>query len=102
MGGKQLAGSEVAVTTQSIVMYTARFCPFCIKARQLLFHKGWDYEEILLNRNPEKRDELIKKSGRKTVPQIWLGRTHVGGFDELLTLERCGQLDALVMGVSDE
>ena len=102
MGGKQLAGSEVAMTTQSIVMYTTRFFPFCRAARQLLFQKGWDYEGISVNGNPGKRDEMLKKSGRKTVPQIWIGRTHVGCCDELLTLERSGQLDAIVLGASDE
>ena len=70
MGGKQLASSEVAMTTQSIVIYTTRFCPFCREARQLLFQNGWDYEEISVNWDPEKRDEMFKKSGRKTVPQI--------------------------------
>ena len=67
-----------------------------------MFQKGWNYEESSVNRNPEKRDEMVKKSERKTVPQIWIGHTHVGGGDELLTLERSGQLDALVLGASDE
>ena len=102
MGSKQFARSEVAMTTESIVMYTTRFCPFCRKARQLLFQKGWDYEGISVNGNPGKRDEMLKKSGRKTVPQTWIGLTHVGGYDELLTLDRSGELDALVLGASDE
>ena len=65
MGGKQLAGSEVAMTTQSIVMYTTRFFPFCRAARQLLFQKGWNYEEISVNRNPEKRDEMLKNQNER-------------------------------------
>ena len=87
---------------QPIVMYTTRFCPFCSRARQLLSCKGLDYEEIAVDFDAEKRSEMVEKSGRRTVPQIWIGTEHVGGCDELLSLERSGRLDALVMGARDE
>ena len=87
---------------QPIVMYTTLFCPFCSRARQFLSFKGWDYEEISVDGDSFKRAEMVQKSGRHTVPQIWIGPTHVGGCDELLELERSGQLNKLVLGASDE
>ena len=102
MGCKQPAGGEVAMIAWSIVMYATRLCPFCSRARQLLSQKGWEYEEIVVDRDPAKRVEMVEKTGRLTVPQILIGSTYIGGCDELLTLERYGQLDALVIGASDE
>ena len=60
--------------------------------------KGWSYEEIPIDGDPFTKTEMVEKSGRETVPQIWIGSTHVGGCDELLGLEWSGQLDALVFG----
>ena len=102
MGCKQPAGGEVAMTARSIVMYATRFCPFWSWARQLLSQKGWEYEEIAVDWDPAKRVEMVEKAGRPIVPQIWISATYIGGCDELLTLERSGQLDALVIGASDE
>lgn len=101
MGRKQPAGGEV-MNTAPIVMYSTKFCPFCMRARYLLDQKGWGFEEISVDRDQEKRIEMMQKSGRHTVPQIWIGDTHVGGCDELLSLERSGQLDTLVTGANDE
>ena len=92
----------MTMNIQPIVMYTTRFCPYCSRARQLLASKGWDYEEIAVDFDPAKRAEMMEKSGRRTVPQIWVGNKHVGGCDELLSLERTGQLDSLVTGARDE
>ena len=80
----------------AVIMYSTRFCPFCIRARQLLSAKGVDYEEIPVDGDPEKRSEMTALSGRHTVPQIWIGERHVGGFDDLLMLEQRGQLDLLL------
>lgn len=79
-----------------ICLYTTRFCPFCLQAKQLLDAKGLVYSEISVDDNPELRMEMINLSGRRTVPQIWVGETHVGGCDDLWALERSGQLDSLV------
>ena len=87
---------------QPILMYTTQICPFCSRARQLLVMKGWTYQEIPVDGDPFKKAEMVEKSGRETVPQIWIGSTHIGGCDELLELERSGQLDEIVLGGSYE
>jgi glutaredoxin 3 len=80
-------------------MYTTRFCPFCVRARQLLQGKGVDFEEIAVDGNPQRRAEMRTRSGRHTVPQIWVGERHVGGFDDLWMLEQQGQLDRLLADI---
>lgn len=77
-------------------LYTTRFCPYCIRARQLLERKGVVYEEIAVDGDPGRRAEMVQRSGRTTVPQIWIGARHIGGCDELMALERRGELDALL------
>ncbi len=79
-----------------IVMYGTRFCPYCVAARQLLERKGLAYEDIRVDEAPERRDEMRARGGGRTVPQIWVGATHVGGFTDMLALERSGQLDELL------
>jgi glutaredoxin 3 len=79
-----------------VTMYSTRFCPFCVMARRLLDRKGVDYQEIRVDADPEQRDEMRKRSGRHTVPQIFVGIQHVGGYDELSALERAGRLDPLL------
>jgi glutaredoxin 3 len=81
------------------VIYSTPFCPYCMMAKRLLSKKGVAFEDIDVSGNWELRDELVAKSGgRMTVPQIWIGETHVGGYDELSALERAGKLDALLAG----
>ena len=82
----------------NVLMYTTRFCPFCIRARQLLHAKGVEFEEIAVDGDPQRRAEMRTRSGRHTVPQIWIGERHVGGFDDLWMLEQKGQLDPLLAG----
>jgi thioredoxin reductase (NADPH) len=87
-----------------IVMYVKQTCPYCVMAKRLLLEKGQTWTEIDLEREPKRRDEMIDRSGRYTVPQIWIGAQHVGGFDELAALDRAGRLDPLfapVAGGSD-
>ncbi|HEY0917447.1 MAG TPA: glutaredoxin 3, partial [Solimonas sp.] len=64
-------------------MYTTRVCPFCVMAKRLLSSKGVTYEEIRVDESPGVREEMMRISGRRTVPQIFVGDTHVGGFDDL-------------------
>ena len=78
-----------------IVIYTTKICPYCIMAKRLLMQKGLAYTEINVE-NPTLREELTKKTNRRTVPQIYIGDVHVGGFDELYALEQQKKLDALV------
>ena len=79
-----------------ILLYGTRFCPFCVAARRLLTAKGVDYQDISVDRDPELRSRVMTKSGRNTVPQIWFGTDHIGGFTELRELERQGTLDAAI------
>ena len=80
----------------SVIMYATRFCPYCMRARSLLSQKGVPFEDISVDADPALRAHMMEKSGRHTVPQIWVGDTHVGGFDELWMLEQRGELDALL------
>lgn len=83
-----------------IVIYTIDWCPYCTAARRLLASKGVEFEEINLTGRPAERAELMKSSGSRTVPQIYIGDTHVGGCDELYALERAGRLDPLLAQVA--
>ena len=80
-----------------VVMYSTAVCPFCVRAEQLLTRKGvTDIEKVRVDVQPDRREEMMQKTGRRTVPQIYIGETHVGGCDELYDLERQGKLDALL------
>jgi len=80
----------------AVVMYTTSWCPYCDRARRLLKRKSVVFSEIDVESAPEKRAEMQQKSGRRTVPQIFIGETHVGGSDDLHALEDAGKLDALL------
>lgn len=80
-----------------VVMYSTAVCPYCVRAEQLLMRKGvQNLEKIRVDLNPELRAEMIEKSGRRSVPQIFIGTTHVGGFDDLFALDQQGGLDLLL------
>ena len=81
-----------------IQVYATAWCPYCRMARSLLERKGQAWEEVDVEAQPERRREMALRSGRTTVPQIWIGERHVGGYDELRALEASGQLDALLAG----
>ena len=76
-----------------VLMYSTRFCPFCMMARRLLDSKGVKYEEIPVDGDMEKRRKMQEITGRHTVPQVFIGERHVGGFDDLAEAENSGQLD---------
>ena len=80
-----------------IIIYTKAFCPYCVRAKRLLDAKGAAYAEIDITLGGPKRQEMLARSnGRTTVPQIFIGDTHVGGSDDLTALDRAGKLDALL------
>ncbi len=79
-----------------IQIYATSWCPYCQMAKRLLRDKGQEWEEVDVEREPERRREMLERSGRTTVPQIWIGERHVGGFDDLRALETAGRLDALL------
>lgn len=80
-------------------MYATATCPYCIRAEALLHNKGvTGLEKIRVDLAPDRREEMMKASGRRTVPQIFIGDYHVGGCDDLFALERAGKLDPLLHG----
>ncbi len=82
---------------QAVKMYTTAVCPYCIRAKQLLKARGVDFiEEIRIDLNPIERDQMMSMTGRRTVPQIFIGTTHVGGCDDLITLDGRGGLLTLL------
>ena len=85
-------------TTDRLTMYTTSWCPYCSRARSLLTRKGVQFDDIDVDAAPEKRVEMQSRSGRRSVPQIFIGDQHVGGCDDLHALEAAGKLDALLAG----
>lgn len=79
-----------------VVMYGTAICPYCTRARMLLDAKGVEFEDIRVDIEPSLRDIMEEKSGQYTVPQIWIGEHHVGGFTDLWALESRGELDELL------
>lgn len=81
-----------------VLMYTTPFCPYCIRAKRLLEAKNVAFTDIDVGADPSLRLEMMERSGRRTVPQIWIGEQHIGGFDDMYLLEREGRLDELLNG----
>lgn len=76
-----------------VVMYCTAVCPFCVSAERLLQQRGVaEIEKIRVDLDPARKDEMMTRSGRRTVPQIWIGERHVGGFDDLSALDHAGEL----------
>lgn len=80
----------------NITIYTTAWCPYCIRAKMLLDNKGAEYTEIRVDQDPAKRQEMMELSKQRTVPQIFIGETHVGGCDDMFALEHQGKLDPLL------
>ena len=78
-------------------MYSTAVCPYCIRAEQLLARKGVkDIDKVRVDLEPQRRQEMMERTGRRTVPQIYIGATYVGGYDDLAALDRAGGLDPLL------
>ncbi len=86
------------MTQPAIVVYTTGWCPYCQRARSLLTEKGLEIKEINVDEDGKLREEMIARSGRRTVPQIFIGDKHVGGCDDLYALDGSGELDRLIQG----
>ena len=81
----------------NVVMYSTAVCPYCVQAERLLASRGVkDITRIRVDQDPARRDEMIARTGRRTVPQIFIGDTHVGGYDDLAALDRAGGLAPLL------
>jgi glutaredoxin 3 len=86
------------MTQPIITVYVSDWCPYCQRAKQLLTRKGLAFTEINVENAAEIREEMTERSGRRTVPQIFVGDKHVGGCDDLFALDRSGELDRLCQG----
>lgn len=84
-----------------VLMYCTRFCPYCIRAEQLLTRKGVQITKISVDNKPEIWEEMEMKTGRDTVPQIYIGDYHVGGYDDMVELDMDGELDTLLAPLLD-
>jgi len=80
----------------TVRMYSTGVCPYCVMAEKLLVSKGVAVEKIRIDLDTEKRGEMMQLTGRRTVPQIFVGETHVGGYDDLAALDQAGKLDELL------
>lgn len=91
---------SAGAATPRVLMYCTAACPFCQAAERLLVEKGVTIDKIRVDLQPARRGEMVQKSGRRTVPQIWIGERHVGGCDDLYELDRRGELDPLLKATS--
>ena len=85
--------------TVPVIVYSTAVCPYCVRAERLLESKGVTVQKIRVDLDPEERIKMMERTGRRTVPQIYVGDTHVGGFDDLYALDQAGKLDPLLNGV---
>lgn len=91
------ADNGAGVAAGDVMMYATAVCPYCIQAERLLRAKGvQDIAKVRVDLDPARRVEMMDKTGRRTVPQIYIGSTHVGGYDDLVALDRAGKLDPLL------
>jgi glutaredoxin 3 len=84
--------------TPKVIMYATGYCPYCHMAERLLLAKGVTFEKIRVDLEPQRRTEMMERTRRRTVPQIYIGDHHVGGYDDLSALDRAGKLDRLLAG----
>lgn len=82
----------------NIIIYSTTYCPYCVRAKELLKRKGATFTEILVDEDDKKREEMVTKSNRMTVPQIFINDQHIGGCDDLYALEQAGKLTPLLEG----
>ena len=82
----------------AITIYTTAICPYCVAAKNFLKSKGQSWQEVRIDLDPGERDKMISKARRTSVPQIFIGETHVGGYDDMIALHRAGKLEPLLTG----
>ena len=83
-----------------VTVYSTAVCPYCIRAERLLEAKGVTVQKVRVDLDPAERVKMMERTGRRTVPQIYVGDTHVGGFDDLYALDQAGKLDPLLNGTA--
>ena len=90
------------MTQPAVIVYVSNWCPYCQRAMQLLTSKNVVFSELNVEDDPKLREEMVARSNRRTVPQIFIGDKHVGGCDDLFELDHSGELDRLIQGTVDE
>lgn len=90
--------SDTAPTTPEIVIYTTAICPYCVAAKNFLKSKGQQWTEVRIDLEPGEREKMVARTQRTSVPQIFIGQTHVGGYDDMIALHRAGGLEPLLAG----
>ena len=94
---KTLKGKlHITTNMKKITIYSTRICPYCVRAKNFFNKKNLEYTEIMIDRDPEQMREMMEKSGRQSVPQIFIGDYHVGGFDDLIEHDMDGKLEGLL------
>jgi len=83
-----------------ITLYTSAVCAYCMAAKQFLRSRGLEWTELRIDQDPEARARMLDITGRSTVPQIFVGETHVGGFDDMMALHRAGKFETLLAGIT--
>ncbi|MGK5024888.1 glutaredoxin 3 [Janthinobacterium sp. RB2R34] len=83
-----------------VTVYSTAVCPYCVRAERLLEAKGVTVQKVRVDLDPAERIKMMERTGRRTVPQIYVGDTHVGGFDDLYALDQAGKLDPLLNGMA--
>ncbi|HZH43225.1 MAG TPA: glutaredoxin 3 [Lysobacter sp.] len=85
-------------STPTITLYTTAVCPYCVAAKNFLKSKGRDWQEVRIDLDPAERERMIERTRRTSVPQIFIGDVHVGGYDDMMALHRAGKLEPLLQG----
>lgn len=85
-------------TQPPITLYTSAICAYCNAAKQFLKGRGLEWNEVRIDQEPAERERMVERTGRTSVPQIFIGETHVGGYDDMIALHRAGKLDPLLAG----
>ena len=93
---------SVVAGTPEITLYTTAICPYCVAAKNFLKSKGQVWTEVRIDLDFEQRQKMVAKANRTSVPQIFVGETHVGGYDDMIALHRAGKLEPLFAGQSGE
>ena len=90
--------SDSTPTTPPITLYTTAICPYCISAKNFLKSKGREWVEVRVDADPAEREKMVALTRRTSVPQIFVGDVHVGGYDDMMALQRAGKLEPLLEG----
>ena len=86
------------MSTPEIILYTTQICPYCVAAKNFLKSKGLEWREVRVDLDPAEREKMVALAKRTSVPQIFVGETHVGGYDDMMALHRAGKLEPLLAG----